>query len=141
MLHVDDTLTIAESIEGARRNIRIIVEEGKKYGLDINTEKSSILIYNTGEAPDNIEGIRTVNEIKYLGITIENKRDIFGKYKTQMIGKAQKMANLTYSVIGKSCNKLLIGKTFWKNIVLPSVLHGVAVVNMREGDIKKNSKL
>ena len=30
------------------------------------------------------------------------------------------MANITYSVIEISCNKLLNGKTFWKSIALPS---------------------
>ena len=32
-------------------------------------------------------------------------------------------------VIEKSCNKLLIGKTFWKVIALPYILMGNQVVN------------
>lgn len=137
LFFADDALVIAESIEGARRNIKMIIEEGKRYGLDINAEKSNILIYNLNEKPENIEGIKTVEEINYLGITVENKRDIFRKQKKEMIEKAQRLANLTFSVIGKSCNKLLIGKTFWKNIVLPSVLHGINVVNLNVSEIKK----
>jgi len=35
--------------------------------------------------------------------------------------------NTTYSVIHRSSNKLLLGKTFWKFVVLPSVLYASAV--------------
>ena len=38
------------------------------------------------------------------------------------------MANLTFSVISKSCDKLLIGKTYWKSVVQPRVLSAAAVV-------------
>ena len=38
------------------------------------------------------------------------------------------MANLTFSVISKSCDKLLIGKTYWMIVVQPRVLSAVAVV-------------
>ena len=40
-------------------------------------------------------------------------------------------------IIEKSCNILIIGKSFWKNIVLPSVLDGAAIVNLSENDIQK----
>ena len=32
------------------------------------------------------------------------------------------------AVIAKSCNKLLIGKTYWKSAALPAILHGSEVV-------------
>ena len=56
--------------------------------------------------------------MKYIGIEIDSKINYF---KTQIgkIENARKMANITYSVIEKSCNQLLIGKTFWKSIALP----------------------
>ena len=50
--------------------------------------------------------------------------------------KAQQLANTTYSVIARSCNKLLIGKTFWKNVAMPSILYGINVINMTETDIQ-----
>ena len=137
LFFADDALVIAETIEGARKNIKLIIEEGKKYGLDINTEKSSILAFNLEDIPEEIEGIKTVKEIRYLGITIENKRNMFSKQKKQMIEKAQKLANMTYAIISKSCNKLMIGKTFWKNVALPAVLHGAAVLDINENEIQK----
>ena len=42
--------------------------------------------------------------------------------RDKIIQKARKMANKTYSVIERSYNKLLIGKTSWKSIVLLSVM-------------------
>ena len=51
------------------------------------------------------------------------------------------MANITYSVIERSCNKLLIGKTFWKSIVLPSVLYGTNIINLTEDNINELHKI
>ena len=56
-----------------------------------------------------------------------------------MLKKAQKLANVTYSVIAKSCNKILIGKTFWKSVAIPSIVHGVNMINMTETDIEKTT--
>ena len=42
-----------------------------------------------------------------------------------------------YLIIEKSCNKFLIGKTYWKNIILPSVLYGTNIINLSEEDIKE----
>ena len=41
---------------------------------------------------------------------------------------AEKMANITFSVIARSCNKMIIGKTYWKSVVQPRVLSAAAVV-------------
>ena len=47
------------------------------------------------------------------------------------------MANMTYAVIAKSCHKVMIGKTYWKNVALPAILYGSSVVNFTETEIKK----
>ena len=51
------------------------------------------------------------------------------------------MANITYSVIERSCNILLIGKTFGKRIVLPSVLYGTNIINLTEDNINELHKI
>ncbi|XP_068227857.1 uncharacterized protein [Palaemon carinicauda] len=73
----DDVLVLAESIEDAELNIRNLIDIGKQYGLDINRDKSSVLFYNMKEKPDNIEGIRVVSNIKYLGIKVDDSRNMF----------------------------------------------------------------
>ena len=43
---------------------------------------------------------------------------------------------MSLAVICKSCNKLLIGKTFWKSVVLPSILYGANVITLTDTEIK-----
>ena len=44
---------------------------------------------------------------------------------------------MTYSIIKRSVNKMLIGKTFWKNVVLPTILQGVGLMTFTSKEIKK----
>ena len=39
------------------------------------------------------------------------------------------------SVTEKSCHRVMIGKCYWKSVVLPRVLFGSEVVNLRGGDM------
>ena len=54
-----------------------------------------------------------------------------------MIERATKMALQTYSVIDRSCNKVLMGKLYWKSIVLPSILLGVGLMNFTKDQIER----
>ena len=45
----------------------------------------------------------------------------FREYKKGKIQLAERMANLTFCVISKSCDKLLIGKTYWNSVMQPRV--------------------
>ena len=62
---------------------------------------------------------------------------MFKTQKSEMIAKAQNLANLTYSIIEKSCNKIMIGKTYWKSVALPSILYGVNIIQLTETEIEK----
>ena len=55
------------------------------------------------------------NKINYLGVTVQNKKDCFKLHKKQCLSKARHRSNLMPAVIATSCNKILIGKTYWKN--------------------------
>ena len=103
----------------------------------MNKEKSSILVYNNKENIEEIDGIRVVNKIKYLGLTIDNEKDIFKSQKMDLMDRAGKAASRTYSVIKRSCNKMLIGKTYWKEEIIPSVLNGIGLMNMSGEDTNK----
>ena len=98
-------------------------------------------MFNERNSNGDIDGIKITNEIKYLGVRISNSRKIFTKQKTDMISKAQRLANCTYSVIAKSVNKVLIGKTFWKHVALPSVLHGMPIVELTKTDLAKLQRI
>lgn len=93
------------------------------------------------EQPENIENIKVTEKIKYLGLEIDNKRNYFKSQKKNIMEKAQRLANVTYSVIAKSCNKIIIGKTYWKTLVLPSVLYGTNIINLTETEINKLQRI
>lgn len=77
-----------------------------------------------------------MDSIKYLGINIENKRSMYMK-QSYMYRKSFQMAHQVYSIILRSCNKLLIGKTFWKSLVLPTVLYGSCLINYTEKEMEQ----
>ena len=82
-----------------------------------------------------------MSKVKYLGIEIDNKRNYLKTQREKIIQKAREMANITFSVIERSCNTLLIGKTFWKIIFLPSVLYGFNIIDLTEDNINKLQKI
>merc|ERR1712029_287099 len=41
----------------------------------------------------------------------------------------------TYSTIKTSCNKMLIGKSYWKGIVIPTILYGAGLYNVTKKEI------
>ena len=131
----DDGIQFSQSIDEARYNIKLICNISKKYGLEINKEKSKIIIFNLKHQPDKIEDIEVKKKITYLGVEINNKKD--KKHKKSKILQAQRMSNLTYGIIHKSCNKLMIGKTFWKNIVIPSILHSTSIIDFTKSELNK----
>ena len=46
-----------------------------------------------------------------------NSRKCFGGYKRGRVALAERMANMTFSVVYRSCNRVLIGKTYWKSVL------------------------
>ena len=70
-----------------------------------------------------------MNKIKYLGIIINDGQDMFKLQKEEMINKAKRYSNLTYSIIAKSYNKILLGKTFWKGVAHASILYGAGLMS------------
>ena len=141
LFFADDALLLSHSLEEAKENLDIITDVSREFGLEINIEKSNVLIFNLKDQPEYLGNIKVVPKVKYLGIEIDNKRNYFKTQRDKIIQKAWKMANITYSVIERSCNKLLIGKTFWKSIVLPSVLYGTNIINLTEDNINELQKI
>ena len=47
---------------------------------------------------------------------------------------------ITNSVIEKNCHRAMMGKTYWKGVVLPSALYGAEVIDMKVEEIDKLQK-
>ena len=71
---------------------------------------------------------------------IENQRNMYKAQKRHMIEKAQRMANMTYGMVARSCNKLMIGKVFWKSLALPSILYGANAFIITDVEMEKLEK-
>ena len=96
-----------------------------------------MLVYGGRESYEEVGGIEVVKNFKYLGLFIDDDDDIYKKQKEEMGNKAKRHENMTYQVIENSCNRVLMGKTYWKSMVLPSVMYGVGLMNMNEPQANK----
>ena len=137
LFFADDGLLMSDNIQQTATDIRTIQEIAEKYGLCINKGKSSILIFNRKGTQTTIEGIEIQKEMKYLGITIEDYRDIFRKHKQSKLQLAEKLANNTYSVINRCSNKMIIGKAYWKSIAIPAIIYGSGVIEWNQQERQK----
>ena len=102
----DDSITIANTIEATRKNLEVIKNISKKYGLIVNENKSKIMIFKKRgcgkkeegkketEEIKEIEGIEVVRSMKYLGIEINDTDDIFMNQK-KIVQKKQEQSPKT----------------------------------------------
>lgn len=141
LFFADDGLLMSRTEEEMGRMIDILTELSHTTGLKINKSKSNILIFNNRTQVEEIKEIEVTHEMKYLGITVTNKRNCFRAQRGKFIQKARKLANLCYPIISQSCNKILIGKTFWKSIVLPSVLYGSSIFGYTKREINELQRI
>ena len=66
------------------------------------------------EKCEKINNIKVVEEIKYLGVIVQAKRNVFEGQKNEIIKKIKRLSVMTNSVIEKSCHRVMMGKTYWK---------------------------
>ena len=143
LFYADDGLVLARSVKEAEQMVQVVVRIAGEQGLSINRSKSEVLIFNNRNESMvwEIQGIKVVDSIKYLGVVVEGKRDCFRKHKKEKLKLANKMANMAYSVVVRACSRLMIGKTYWKSVVLPSILYASAVICWNESELMKLQRL
>ena len=78
-----------------------------------------------------------VSCFKYLGEKINEGRNRFKEHKIDKIMKAKQYANLIMSVIAKSSNNVMIGKTYWKNVILAEILYGAEIIFYTKKEIEE----
>ena len=88
LFFADDGMILLQSLEGTERAIRILTETETLCGLNINKQKSNIIIYNEHQEYQNeTENIQVVDSVKYLGSKITNKRNCFEGHKNDCLKK------------------------------------------------------
>ena len=85
LFYTDDGLILAKDKEKAERSIEIIREIGGKYGLQLNERKSQCILFNMKEKYEKISNIEVVEEIKYLGVIVQAKRNVFEGQKNEIM--------------------------------------------------------
>ena len=123
LFFADDGLLVSDSVEEAGEKIKALEKVGGYYGLSIHKGKSKAIVFNKEQQPDRIEGIKVEKVFRYLGLEVENKKDLFKGQREKMVAETRKMGKIAYSVMGRACNRIEIGKTYWKNVVMPAVLY------------------
>ena len=101
LFYADDGLILAKDKEKAERSIEIIREIGGKYGLQLNERKSQCILFNMKEKYEKISNIEVVEEIKYLGVIVQAKRNVFEGQKNEIMKKIKRLSVMTNSVIEK----------------------------------------
>ena len=118
----------------------VLKEVGEYYGLKINVDKSKALVYKCKEKPIEVGGIEVVSSLKYLGLMVDNKKDLYGTQKGLVVGRAKWRARETCSAIERSYNRVLVGKTIWKDIELPGLLFGTSCSILQKNRRKRYRK-
>ena len=90
LFYADDGLILAKDKERAKRRIEIIREIGGKYGVQLNERKSQCIFFNIKEKCKKISNIEVVEEIKFLGVIVQAKRNVFEGQKNEINKKKSK---------------------------------------------------
>ena len=135
LFYADDAVILAQERSQLEKMIVTLEKAADECGLKLNREKCKILKFNGRDEEANIKGLELVKEIKYLGIKITNNRMWYKEQVKRSIETGAKINNFLYSVIGKTCNKLMIGKVFWKSVATPKFMYGQEIIPYTKADI------
>ena len=76
LFYMDDGLILTENMQNMHKVIFRIQNICLKYGLKLNKNKCKIMIFNSDEQFTDINDIAVVDNLKYLGVTINNKKNV-----------------------------------------------------------------
>ena len=141
LFYADDGLLLSKNKDEAKKYIAALHDIARECGLEINKLKSNILVYNKKEEFQEIENIEVTDCVKYLGVKICNKKDCFLEQKSEIINTANKFSNILPAIVFRSSNRLLVGKSFWKNVVIPKLLFAITIIPTTEDFIKKLQRI
>ena len=133
LMYVDDIIITAKSME----KINLFQKLIKEQGLEINEEKSKLIILNNKKEYERINNILIEKEIKYLGVKITNKGKIYKKHISEKIEKANRMINWIWAVTQEKLFKPYWSKVIWKAIVLPIIIYGCKAIPLTKGQLER----
>ena len=60
LFFADDALMLSHSLKDAKDNLDSITQISREYGLEINSEKSCVMIFNIKEQPQHLCNIKVI---------------------------------------------------------------------------------
>ena len=75
-----------------------------------------------------------------MGVIINDKKNCFKVNKEKAYNNSIKFTNQLYSILGTSCNRMLIGKTFYKGLVLPNIIYASDVILYSKHELNELQK-
>uniref|UniRef100_A0A8D8SHV0 Craniofacial development protein 2 n=1 Tax=Cacopsylla melanoneura TaxID=428564 RepID=A0A8D8SHV0_9HEMI len=140
--YADDTIMLADTIEGLQKLMTKIAEVSSSYGLDINASKTKLMIISKEQISSDAQiivnqvRIERVTQCQYLGTCINEAWDNSQEVKCR-IAKARNVFNSMDSVF-KSHNLTLDTKTrLLKCYVFSVLLYGVETWTLTEATTNK----
>merc|ERR1712121_625350 len=114
----DDATLIAKSKQILHQLLKCLEISGRKYGLEINKEKTKIIKIRGKEDNYKIDGYEMVQEAEYLGITVVGGkgREIYQKENEIILNRSKIQVGT------------IIGNAMWKQKSLPAILYGRAIL-------------
>ncbi|MEL7309739.1 MAG: reverse transcriptase domain-containing protein, partial [Pseudomonadota bacterium] len=141
LLYADDAVILAENVEELRRKLRVYKHSLRNIGLEVNEEKSRVMVIGKEMALDEVEGIEVVSTIKYLGVEMDSGGQTCRRYVERRVTQARSLVSWIWAVTQEKYYKAAWAKAMWKNIILPKVMHGWEVIPMKRGHLDRMDKI
>ena len=140
LLYADDIVLIADDESEMQKMLDIAGGYSREFSLNFSIKKcGNLMINGRKEKGLNLklgnETIERVNKYKYLGVIFDEKGT--DGAKNNRIFKANQWWGRLCSIVKFRSNRYEIIRGIWKNIVVPSLLHGMDVVNWTMSEINK----
>ncbi len=150
LFFADDIVLMADTKAGLQRLLDIAGEFADERGLKFNGKKSGVLTNDTENiatwtiqqkiltnGQEQEIRIEQQQEYKYLGVTVSLQGRMFRLHGANIVTKAKQLSGVTIDEARHSLNKVFVGKTVWKHVMLPALLYGAEVIVIPKGVVQQ----
>ncbi len=132
LLYADDLVILSTSKEGLQNSLNCLYNYGKQWALDINTQKTKVIIFNNGgkllkhNFTYNSNLLECVKEYSYLGMIFSVSGN-FTTAKKSLTGKGLKAHFKLCRSLGRGSPHVKMGLHVFDHVVKPVLLYGSEV--------------
>lgn len=139
--YADDTILLADTLEGMRTMLELLAQHGSEYGLNLNASKTKYMIISKSNHDNqqlviNNKKIQRVNHITYLGCLLNDDWDHSREIR-QRIEKARSVFLRMRSVLSNNSLSLQLRRRIVSCYVYSVLLYGVESWTLTEATCKR----